>query len=128
MKIAGPVKRMLLNKVKKQDPVAYTKALTWLEEQGIARDIGLSTQKRLTAPKSKIAGDGKTIQLPKDTASTVEAREAITRSNKYKIGNKPVSTKAEEIIDVNKDLSSSDRNIVLDDLKDKDPKAYKEVI
>jgi hypothetical protein len=128
LKISGPVRRMLLKNIQKKDPAAYTRALKWLQDQGLARDLDLSVQKRLPAPKSKIAGDGRTIQLPKETASSIDKKEALSRSSKYKIDGKPLSKEAEVIIDTNKDLSRADKKIVMEDMREKNPQVYKDVI
>lgn len=184
-KIAGPFKRLLLKNIERQDPVAYTKALKWLEERGMLRDTQLAlpaprftvaqaakdtsgidkvrtqemtdyynnlpkkNQLALPEGKSDIAGTGKTISLPKETASTITNRELNNdlirtpestlksnklfgnkgNSNKYISGNgKFVSKDAETIIDLNKELSKTDRYLVMDDLQKENPKLYKEVI
>lgn len=60
--VAGPVKRLILKRVQRQDPVAYTKTIAWLKKQGMDRDTRLA--------------------LPERGGSVFSKREAVIAKNK----------------------------------------------
>lgn len=46
--VAGPVKRLVLREIQKKDPVAYTRAIQWLDQQKLLKD----TRLQLPAPQA----------------------------------------------------------------------------